>query len=147
MKSWMVNNMKAIVCVDDDYGILFNNRRVSRDRSLIQWLVNYSDNNKIWMRPYSKELFDGYDNINVSDKYLDEAGTDDYCFVEDSNLPDYIEEVECILLCKWNRRYPSDVKFQHDLLDNNWSMSVQVEFSGTSHEKITIEEWSKNVRN
>lgn len=139
--------MKAIVCVDDDYGILFNNRRVSRDKSLIQWLMNFINNNKIWIRPYSKDLFNGYDNIYVSYDYLDKAGTDDYCFIEDSMNSDYTRKVEYILLCKWNRRYPSDVKFQRDLLDKNWSVSILAEFSGTSHEKITIEEWLKNAQN
>lgn len=137
--------MKAIICIDDGYGILFNNRRVSKDKILIQWIVKYVDGRSIWMRPYSKELFDGYSNIQVSDNYLDEANSDDYCFVEDNKISDYIGKIDNILLCKWNRRYPSDVKFQKSLLDSGWSMSVIAEFNGTSHEKITVEGWKKNV--
>ena len=137
--------VKVIICIDDDYGILFNNRRVSRDKSLIQWIENYVGNKHIWMRPYSKELFDGYDNIKISDNYLEEAESDDYCFAEDNEIFNHIGWIDDVLLCKWNRRYPSDIKFQISLLDSSWSMSVIAEFSGTSHKKITIEEWKKNV--
>lgn len=138
--------MKAIVCVDDNYGILFNNRRLSRDRSLTTWIIDYTSGAKIWMRPYSKELFEGYTNIHVSDNYLTEAATDDYSFVEDASLSDSTKNIDTILLCKWNRRYPSDIKFNKNILNANWSMSIEAEFRGTSHDKITIERWEKNVR-
>lgn len=139
--------MKAFICIDDDNGILFNNRRLSKDKVLIQWIMDYIDGKSIWMRSYSQELFDGYKNIKVADDYLDKADTEDYCFVEDDKLAAYLEKADTIFVCRWNRRYPSDLKFENCLSIDKWSKSIIDEFKGSSHEKITIERWDKNVRN
>ena len=139
--------MIAIVCVDESNGILFNKRRVSRDKVLIQWIIKRIGKKTIWIRAYSKELFEGYDNIEVCDDYLDKAGLGDYCFVEDGTLAGYHNKLEAVLLCNWNRSYPSDVKFTIDLLNGDWEKYSTEEFVGNSHDKITVEEWMKNVRN
>ena len=39
--------MKVIICVDQDNGILFNHRRVSRDRRVIEQIE--AENEEIWM--------------------------------------------------------------------------------------------------
>ena len=95
----------------------------------------------------SKEMFEGYDNIEVCDDYLDKAGLGDYCFVEDGTLAGYHNKLEAVLLCNWNRSYPSDVKFTIDLLNGDWEKYSTEEFVGNSHDKITVEEWMKNARN
>ncbi len=137
--------MNMILCIDDDGGILFNHRRVSRDAVLMQWISGFVSENPIWIAPYSKELFDKCrpaPKIMVAEDYLRKAAKDKdaYCFVEDGDFKEYLPEVRRIYLCKWNRRYPSDVKFPLKILKeykakNTW------EFSGSSHEKITIDEW------
>ncbi|WP_455719852.1 ribonuclease Z [Agathobacter sp.] len=138
--------MIAIICTDNHYGILFNNRRLSHDRVLSQWIVDHTHNKPLWMREYSRELFDGIDgaiNIKVSEDYLDKAANGEYCFVEDGNLALYEDRLEAILLCKWNRDYPSDTKLPKSLYGEDWSVSVIDEFRGNSHDKITIEKWCK----
>ena len=48
--------MIPIVCVDDNGGMMFNHRRQSRDKKLIEWLTqNVSQH--IACKQYSKELF------------------------------------------------------------------------------------------
>ena len=139
--------MIAIVCVDENNGILFNKRRVSRDKVLIQWIIKRIGQKTIWMRAYSKELFEEYDNIEVCDDYLDKASLGDYCFVEDGTISEYHDKLEAILLCNWNRTYPSDVKFTIALQNGDWEKYRTEEFIGNSHDKITVEEWKKNVWN
>lgn len=137
--------MNIIVCIDDGGGILFNHRRVSKDRVLMQWLAEHVEGKQVWASPYSEDLFaecKPTPKLMVAEDYLsqgaDEKGT--YCFVEDGDFKTYLPKICRILLCKWNRRYPFDVKFPLDILKdfeekNSW------EFPGSSHEKITVEEW------
>ena len=49
--------MKVISIVDDDYGIMFNNRRVSKDSVLNEHIIKMLDGGKLWLSLYSKKLF------------------------------------------------------------------------------------------
>ena len=134
--------MRAIICIDDSGGILFNRRRVSRDRIIIEWITKYLSGKPLWMRSYSEELFQDYPNRKVSEDYLKEVGVDEYCFVE-NDLSGYEDSVREIILCRWNRNYPSDVKFNLSILDENWTCELLDEIEGSSHKKITIERWER----
>lgn len=48
--------MKVISIVDDDYGIMFNNRRVSKDSVLNEHIIKMLDGRKLWLSLYSKQL-------------------------------------------------------------------------------------------
>ena len=119
--------MKVISIVDDDYGIMFNNRRVSKDSVLNEHIIKMLDGGKLWLSLYSKQLF-GF------------AGRDDFCFVEDSEIVSYEDMVDEVYLYKWNRKYPSDVKFPKDML-NDFKLEGSTDFEGNSHEKITEERY------
>ena len=77
--------MKVISIVDDDYGIMFNNRRVSKDSVLNEHIIKMLDGGKLWLSLYSKQLFGDYENIEVNQEF-GFAGKDDFCFVEDSEI-------------------------------------------------------------
>lgn len=135
--------MIAIICVDNSGGILFNNRRISRDSVLTQWIIEHTAGRTLWMRQYSKELFGNAANANVSEDYLEKAKPGEYCFVEDGMSGLYKDNLEAMIICKWNRDYPSDTKFPENLKGEEWKISVVDEFRGSSHDKITIEKWCK----
>ena len=117
--------MKVISIVDDDYGIMFNNRRVSKDSVLNEHII--------------KMLFCDYENLEVNQEF-GFAGRDDFCFVEDSEIVSYEDMVDEVYLYKWNRKYPSDVKFPKDML-NEFKLEGSTDFEGNSHEKITEERY------
>lgn len=137
--------MKIIVCVGDDNAMLFHNRRVSRDRAVIEDIfqmvskeVKKDGQVRIWMNEYSSELFQTHSgDISVSERFLEEAGEDEYCFVENVPILKYEREIQTVVLYRWNRNYPADVRFLMDLSD--WKKMECVEFPGHSHEKITKE--------
>ncbi len=80
--------MKVIACVDNQGGMLFNNRRQSRDQMLCQYILDMTGGARLWMNKYSEKLFLGADNakICVSEDFLDKAGSGEYCFVENKAL-------------------------------------------------------------
>lgn len=132
--------MKIIVCVDDKNGILFNFRRQSQDREIIKRILENSKSTKLWMNNYSAKLFGTADNICVSDQFLQEVRDQEYCFIENAEIPsDGIEE---ITLYKWNRKYPADTYFEIDLKKEFKKIS-SIDFAGNSHEKITEEIYVK----
>ena len=56
--------MKIIACLDDNNGLLFNNRRQSRDRVVIEDILKDCHNSKLWINNFSKSLFDS-PHVNI----------------------------------------------------------------------------------
>lgn len=131
--------MHLIVCVDDDSGMLFNHRRQSQDREVRKRILKVTSGKRLWMNHYSQKQFEKEEcaNANYDDNFLSEAVADEYCFVENEDVAPYEPWIETITLYKWNRRYPSDLKFTIDL--SSWKLQSILEFPGSSHEKITEE--------
>ena len=137
------NELILIACVDDGMGMTFNKRRVSRDDTVIKRIIEIADNKKIWMSQYSYPLFENVktENIVADDSCFDKASSDEYCFIENLSVTNHKDKIDKIILFRWNRNYPSDVKFDIDL--NEWKMNSSEEFAGNSHECITMEVYSK----
>ena len=136
--------MKAVVCLDDRGGMMFNRRRQSRDRLLIEDVVSSLNGSTLRLCPYSASLF-AEQNVSpiVSEEFLAEAGQGDVCFVEDRALLPYGDRIEEMILYRWNRRYPYDMKLDMEPLSNGFSLQNTTEFAGFSHEKITKEIYKK----
>ena len=92
--------MIVIVCVDDNLGMMFNNRRQSRDVEVIKKIVELTKGSWLWMNKYSYELFAelGCTNINVDSGFLSETANGEYCFVENTDLEPYEKWVEKIII-------------------------------------------------
>ena len=132
--------MIVIICLDDNNGMLFNGRRQSRDLHLCQYITQLSSSSALWMNDYSKMLFDGLQgDIRVDPLFLQRAGKGEYCFVENLDITPFLQSVEKVIVFRWNRVYPSDMKFPMHLLDANWTKTEMITFPGKSHEQITQE--------
>ena len=131
--------MIGIVCIDDCGGMMFNNRRQSMDSKLREDVYRTVGNGKLWMSNYSKGQFgDEFENIVVDDDFCNKAQVGDFCFIE--NPKDLkVRNIEQLIVYKWNRVYPADAKFDFDM--SGMKLIGTSEFSGTSHERISKEEW------
>lgn len=138
--------MNVMLCVDDNYGMLFNHRRQSSDCVLLERIAGLVGENRLWMNAYSEKLFSelGLPHILIDENYMEKAEKGDFCFVEDLDIANYYEEIERLVLFKWNRRYPADMCFTFD--PSLWVLEDAEDFAGHSHEKITKEiyrRWEK----
>lgn len=132
--------MNIIVCLDDNLGMLFNKRRQSRDRRVIEDIASFTD--EILISPFSQNLFSkSMCKTKMDEKYLETAHANTYCFVEVDHVSPYIDKIEQIIVYRWNRTYPADFKF--DISLENWMQIEQTDFAGFSHEKITKEIYVK----
>ncbi len=135
-----VIQLKLIVCLDDSFGMLFNKRRLSSDIAVTRDILNMTAAADLWVNNYSAGLFaELSDDVKIDDDFLTKSGKDDYCFVENVNLSECLCKFDKIIIYKWNRRYPSDLKFPVDLLNSNFTLVDSSEFQGNSHPKITKE--------
>ena len=122
--------------------MLFHQRRQSQDRAVRADLLREAAGQTLWMNGYSKRQFTEVDNaISVAEDFLTQAGTGEYCFVETEALRPWVDQIERIVIYRWNRIYPSDVRF--DLPLETWTLCRRAEFPGYSHEAITKEVYYK----
>ena len=135
--------MEVIVCLDDRNGMRFHGRRQSRDRRVVEDLLGRLEGNRLWIAPCSADLFAGREQeVQVSEQFLAQAGEQDVCLVEDRLLAEEEERIGTLVVYRWNRRYPADLRL--DLrLGERWKLCGQEEFPGHSHETITREVYRK----
>lgn len=140
--------MKGIVCLDKNNGMMFNNRRQSRDRYVIEDILKNCHNKKLWMNKYSAEMFDEYliesgeegiikYNILVDEEFILKASDEDYCFIEDLEINDYNIIVSEIIIYRWDKKYPADMQF--DMKFEGYICKHSEEIKGFSHDKIIKE--------
>lgn len=132
--------MKIIVCLDDRNGMLFNRRRQSSDQVVCQKIIELAKDSQLWMNIYSGKLFSS-ENMNIAEDFLAQAQPGDYCFVENTDVFPYREQVEEVYAFRWNRVYPADTHFPAVFLGGE-KVTV-AEFPGKSHPKITLEVYSR----
>lgn len=133
--------MEQILCIDDDFGMMFNHRRQSQDRILRKHIMNNWSH--VYMTEYSKKMFETEEllpGFSVSIWKSGEALPQDVTlFIED---PDDLQDAELLIIYCWNRRYPSDKKLSADFLDH-YAMISEQDFAGSSHDKITERKYIK----
>lgn len=128
--------MIVITIIEDRGGMMFNHRRLSQDRVLTEKIKNLVGNHTLWIDAYSATIFpEGH----VDEDFLQKAGEDDFCFVEDRSLIPYKDRINTLYLFSWNRRYPADLFFDLPLAE--YEMISQENFPGYSHDKITLQKY------
>lgn len=134
--------MKLIVCLDERRGMMFNKRRQSRDRLLIEDMARHVEGSKLYMTAYSAPLFaECAVQIEETEHPFASCGPEDFVFLEAALPPEGRDRITEVVLYHWNRHYPSDVQFDLDMTP--FRLISSAEFAGSSHEKITKEVWKK----
>ncbi len=124
--------MKIILCLDDNNGMLFNNRRQSRDSVVVEDILNSINGEKLNIFSFSSALFSSFrDKINEIET-VDRIGT---YFIENVDVTPFIGDIEELIVYRWNRVYPADFVCGIDF--SSFTIKSQVELVGNSHDKIT----------
>lgn len=132
--------MEIIICLDDNNGMLFNNRRQSRD-SKVLWDIKNSLNGSLTIFPFSEKLVSSaeipYEIMSGS------ASENTVLFVEDRGIKEFLPVTNKITVYRWNRVYPADMSLDIVLSAEGFQITQTVDFEGTSHEKITKEVYER----
>lgn len=130
------NHKTLAVAVDDNMGISFNKRVCSKDSFIETRMEILNGGRVIRTAPTHK------DDYTVKEYWepklvSEETGIYIAGYEDPTPLLNHFGEV---IVFKWNREYPSDVKFTADL-SKDYILVQTNEFVGTSHEKITEERY------
>ena len=132
--------MNIVACIDDNKGQLFNGRRQSKDIQVINKILKIAEGKNLLINSFSEKLFE--EKAIVKADFLECATEEEFCFVENVSVSEYIHKINKVYLFKWNRKYPSNFAFDLDL-ENNFHLGSVEEFQGNSHELINLEVWEK----
>lgn len=136
--------MTVIVCLDTKGGMTFNNRRQSRDTRVTEDVKRICDGKRLLISPFSEKMLatSGIETTVLEDP-LGEAKAGDTVFVENLPVAPYIDRTERIIVYNWNRSYPADRHFDVNMGACGFKLQSTREFVGSSHEKITREDYTK----
>ena len=128
--------MKVILCLEEKLGYCFLGKRLSQDQNLRQNLKQLLHSEKVYMNAYSYVLYkDYFADALVDEHFLDKA-KDHYVVIENVSLSSYQDQIDEYVIYEWNRSYPATLFFSSTWL-SSFELVETMEFSGTSHEKIT----------
>ena len=69
-------------------------------------ILSLVEDGTLRIHPFSAKLFPEVDQ--VSEDFLSEASSDEFCFVENLPITPYLDKIDTLYLFKWNRVYPND---------------------------------------
>ena len=135
--------MIVFLALDNQNGMMLNNRRQSRDSVLNQKMFDMIENKKLMIHSFSQKLLakDFANKIIIRDDFIDVAQSGDICFVENQHLSSHVDKISTIYVFRWNRDYLADFMLDIDL--SKWHKEVVEDFVGSSHECITLEKYMK----
>jgi hypothetical protein len=129
--------MTLYICLDDRNGLKFNNRRQSRDSAVLE---------DIRRQLTGSLLIDIFSEKLIREReipYLLPPETAEDFFAEDIPSDEILGKTSKLVIYRWNRHYPSDVRWEPDLAGMGFILTETTEFTGTSHEKITREVYER----
>ena len=135
--------MHLMLCVADGMGLLFNGRRLSRDRVLCARLLELSAGHPLRMTPYSAALFPPDAAVTAEADPIAAAAEGEFVFLEELDPAPALARAERLTLFHWNRAYPAD-RTLPELA--GWTLCGTREFAGSSHPRITEEEYRREKR-
>ena len=124
--------MIAILCLDNNNGMMFNDRRQSQDRGLREYIAERTKGEKVYMNAYTENLYEEIENPIVSEDFLQKAGKGEPCIVENLPLSPVKAQIEEIVIFRWNKVYPSDQVLDVDL--EEWKLVEEEQIEGSTHE-------------
>ena len=132
--------MEIIICLDDNNGMLFNNRRQSRDSKVLCDIKNNLQNS-LTIFPFSEKLVSSAEI--PYEIMFGSASENTVLFVEDRGIKEFLPVTNKITVYRWNRDYPADLTLDIDLAKEGFRSVSVYQFAGSSHEKITKEVFEK----
>ena len=129
--------MTLYICLDDRNGLQFNKRRQSRDAAVLED-IRRQCSGSLLIDVFSEKLMR---EAEIPYVLPPELAAD--CFLETIPSEALLEKTFKIIIYRWNRHYPSDLRWEPDLDALGFVLKETVEFPGSSHEKITREVYER----
>ena len=130
----------GIIAVDEKCGYSLFGRRLSKDRVMLDDIVmGLGEGDNLYVSEYSYDIFPDDARKKIICPLPDEIPPDAVFFFEAEDFSSF--PLNRLIVYRWNRHYPSDVKYNPYL--HGWKRVSSSDFRGNSHEKITKEVYTK----
>ena len=138
------NSMTVFVCIDERGGMTFNGRRQSRDSEVMSDIKKSCEKGLLLASAFSEKMLTAEGlSAKIVDDPLSNAGEGDFVFIENLPLIPHLDRIKKLIIYHWNRHYPSDRKLDVDVSSHGFRLISSREFKGSSHEKITREDYGR----
>jgi hypothetical protein len=128
--------MTLIVCLDQNDGILFNNRRQTLDFELLKIVEkSFSD---IHISDFSQKYFSNI-RCTVSENPFLSAVDNSAVFHECGEALPYLDKIDKIVIYRWAKVYPADTYFDICPTESGFKLSGKIKFSTEVHKDIIKE--------
>ncbi len=133
--------MKLFICIDKNGGLTFGGRRLSSDSVVRKKIFEIIKKKSLFVNSFSAQQFEEGSRLTVCEDFITKMGKEDFCFIENIEInTDLFEE---IYVFNWNRNYPADKYFNIDLKTSGYKKISAENFTGTSHDKITLTHYGR----
>ena len=129
--------MTLYICLDDRNGLQFNHRRQSRDSAVLED-IRSRIREKLLIEAFSEKLI-----LEAEIPYVLPPDTAEDFFAEDVPSEEVLKSTQKIVVYRWNRHYPADIRWEPDWQAMGFLLTETAEFPGTSHETITREVYER----
>lgn len=124
--------LSVYVCLDDRDGMLFNGRRQSRDSRVFED-IRREITGELLIDSFSESLCR---RAEIPYRVVEGPLPGDGDFFLEARDPREAAAAQRIVIYRWGRHYPADVRWTLDLQKAGFSLTEQSEFPGSSHERI-----------
>ena len=124
--------MIIILCLDNNNGMMFNDRRQSQDRGLREYIAEMTKGEKVYMNAYTEKLYEEINDPVVCEDFLHKAGKGETCIVENLPLKPVIDQIEEIVIFRWNKVI-RPIRYWMWILRNG-KLAEEEQIEGSTHE-------------
>lgn len=138
--------MILVACVDRKNGMSFYGRRQTKDRVVQERILQDAYPGKVAM---SRRCAAGFPaefqpHIICRDNPM-ETASGQFCMIGAEKASQYADQIEKVILYRWDTVYPADACF--DLpLDDGWELESETYFDGHSHPDVRREVYVRKGR-
>lgn len=111
--------MIIILCLDNNNGMMFNDRRQSQDRGLREYIAEMTKGEKVYMNAYTEKLYEEINDPVVCEDFLHKAGKGETCIVENLPLKPVIDQIEEIVIFRLDKSLSVRSVLDVDLRNGN----------------------------
>lgn len=134
--------MILIFTLDNQNGVNLAGKRQSKDRAVADRILSLAAG-QLYIKSYTAKFFK---NTSVEPCYTiienySMVPSNAICFAEEVLPMEMLDAADKIYVFRWNRDYPSLAQDRLNL--DGFNVEVIDEFPGNSHEKITLEVYTK----
>lgn len=140
--------MKVILCIDDQGGVRFAGHRLTQDRLQRQDVIKRYRSAGFCMKKETASLYglEESEKIHYVHDWNEARSYEGWWICEDVAFLRWIDQLEELVLYRWNRRYPSDERFQMSMVLPLWRCVDQYRLEGSSHAEISVEHYVRGER-